>query len=199
MKVHIGCGAVYLRDWLNVDIPTERTYLAVDRPDLVEQYITDEPNYYARHKDKTVGKLSQGPLHQEYVCDRYGSFHFLPFVELADEILTRHSFEHLSVTEARIALDNMRRHIKPNGVLRIDVPDHQKTLEKYRETANPFWARHLFGPQRGDYGHHVMSYTPDLLKRLAGEHGFFFDGMEENIHELYPAFCMRFIKPDFRW
>jgi hypothetical protein len=200
MKVHIGCGAVYLRDYLNVDVPTVHTHLAYERPDLVERYITTDDAYYARHQDKTVELLSKGPLKQEYVCDRYGSFTFLPFYgSHATEILTRHSFEHLSLTEARAALDNMRRHLVPGGMLRIDVPDHNGTLKLYADTKDPFWARHLFGPQRGDYGFHVMSYTPELLRRLAGEHGFYYDGMEDNIHELYPAFCMRFFKPEMKW
>lgn len=199
MKVHIGCGAVYLKGYINVDVPTHRTYLASVRPDLVERYSTTDDDYYGRHKDKTQDLLRAGPLDQEYVCDRYGSFSFLPFSGYADEILTRHSFEHLSLTEARGALDNMRRHMSPGGILRIDVPDHVKTLEWYKDTSDPFWARHLFGPQRGDYGFHVMSYTPQLLRRLVGEHGFSFEEMEPNIHELYPAFCMRFVKPESKW
>lgn len=194
IKVHMGCGAVYLDGYINVDLPTARTFLAHERPDLVDRYRTTEDKYYARHEDKTVDTLRKGPLDQEYVCDRYGSFFFLPLHHLIGEFLARHSFEHLSITEARTALGILFSRTDVGGVLRIDVPDHSKTLKLYKETQDPFYARHLFGPQRGDYGFHVMSYTPDRLRRLVTDAGFEFLEMERNIH-IYPAFCLRFGRP----
>jgi hypothetical protein len=34
MKIHIGCGTVYLKDYVNVDLPCEFCFLAQDRPRL---------------------------------------------------------------------------------------------------------------------------------------------------------------------
>lgn len=198
MKLHIGCGTVYLKGWVNVDLPGPDCHLAQDRPDLVERYATtEEEGYYARHA-KTLEDLRKGPLAQDYVCDRYGSYHFLPAKpESASEILARHSFEHLSITEARRALVHLNQALEPNGILRLDVPNHDETLKLFGETKDPFYIRHLLGPRRGDFGFHCMSYTPERLERLASDYGFRFAGTEPNIH-LYPAFCLRLQKV-FSW
>jgi predicted SAM-dependent methyltransferase len=195
MKLHIGSGSVYLDGWVNIDVQAPGTFLARNRPDLVERWKTTDDNYYGRHEDKTADSLRAGPLQQEYVCDAYGSFDNIPapYWE-ADEILARHAFEHLSITEAHRALDQIDGLLKPNGILRLDVPDHEKTLKAYRETGDEFFVRHLLGPRRNDHGFHLMSYTPDRLRALVEEHGFVLDGEEENIH-FYPAFCLRFVKP----
>jgi len=192
MKVHVGCGTVYLKGWLNLDVKTPKTFLADERPDLVERYITTEDDYYGRHKDKTVEALRKGPRNDEYVCDEYGDFFDLPLFNF-NELLARHSFEHLSLGEARSALMNIYEHTNKRGILRLDVPDHEQTLLLYGKTGDPFYIRHLLGPRRDEYGFHMMSYTPERLQRLVEEHGFTCEGAEENIH-IYPAFCLRFRK-----
>lgn len=198
MKIHVGVGTVYLDGYLNIDLPGPKTFLAAQRPDLVERWKTTDDKYYAKHGDKTKEKLASGPLEQEFVCDRYGDFSNLPVAAwTVDEILARHCFEHLSITEAHKALDQCDEVLRENGILRLDVPDHEQTLEKLIETGDKFYIRHLIGPRRNDHGFHMMSYTRERLRSLVEEHGFVFDGEEENIH-FYPAFCLRFVKPGHR-
>lgn len=192
MKMHIGCGSVYVLGFCNVDLPAPKTFLACERPDLVERWKTTEDRYYARHEDKTLETLAAGPLDQEYVCDRYGSLAFLPTAPATvSQILLRQVFEHASLTEAIHALDNMRAALVNGGILRIDVPDHEKTLWLFKETGDKFYIRHLLGPRRTDHGYHMLSYTPDRLQRLVEARGFEFVEREENIH-VYPAFTLRF-------
>jgi hypothetical protein len=195
MKLHLGCGTVYLRDWVNVDLPSEKTFLAIERPDLVDKFITsEEEGYYSRHKDKTRDKLRSGPLDQQSVCDRYGSFKQLPArPNSVSEILARHVFEHMSVDEAGYALEEVRRVLQPRGILRLDVPDHEATMKMFQETQDSFYIRHLLGPRRGDYGFHMMSYSPGRLKSLVESHHFVSLGDEPNPH-WYPAFTLRFEK-----
>jgi len=191
MKLHIGCGTVYLDGWTNVDVKSENVFLAKNRPDLVERWKTTEDKYYAKHADKTIDALRAGPLDQEAVCDLYGDFFSLPG-DVISEVLARHSFEHLSIREAHGALVLLRTRMPRGGILRLDVPDHEETLRLLQETGDAFYVRHLLGPRRNDYGYHLMSYTPDRLKRLVEEHGFRFVEQEQNIH-FFPAFCLRFI------
>lgn len=192
MKLHIGSGSVYLRDWLNVDLPDEHTFLTSERPDLLEGLATDESDYYGRHKDKTPETLRSGPLNQQCVCDAYGSFFFIPARRgSVEEILTRQCFEHLSISEANRALIEMKSVLSIGGILRIDVPDHEQTLSKLIETGDKFYIRHLLGPRRHDHGFHMMSYSRERLKELVEGHGFEFVCEEENVH-FFPAFCMRF-------
>lgn len=194
MKVHIGSGAVYLNGWLNVDVEAPSTFLAADRPDLVERWITNEDTYYARHMAQTLDSMRSGAIPQEYVCDAFGSFWNLPEVAHgSEEVLARQSFEHLSIREAHEALSYLYETMATGGILRLDVPDHEATLWQFRLTGDPFFVRHLLGPRLTDYGYHMMSYTRIGLETLVESHGFRFVEQEPNIH-FYPAFCLRFRK-----
>lgn len=197
-KLHVGAGTVYLKDYINIDVRGPKTFLADDRPDLVVDLITTDDNYYGRHQDKTMDRLRSGPLEQEMVVDAYGTFFDLPgSTWTVDEVLARHVFEHLSITEAHVALDEVDKKMKEGGILRLDVPDHEETLKKYKETGDSFYVRHLLGPRKNDYGYHLMSYTRELLRKTVEAHGFVFEAEEDNIH-FYPAFCLRFRKPKGR-
>lgn len=175
-----------------MDLPSASTFLASERPDLVEKWQTTDDDYYAKHTDKDKDALRAGPLNQEMVCDRFGSFAFLPVRESeVSEVLARHVWEHQSISEARSALANLYRAMTPGGVLRLDVPDHTETLKLFRQTGDEFFIRHLVGPRRGDFGFHMMSYTRERLTALVESSGFLFSGEEDNPH-FYPAFTLDF-------
>jgi hypothetical protein len=194
MKIHVGGGTVYLRDYCNVDLPCEFCWLAQDRPDLVEKYITDESDYYGRKGAFTLDKLREGAVIQPYVCDRYGSFSFIPAPDgTAREILARSVFEHLSLTEGKAALAECRRVLAPDGIIRLDVPDHDESMKKFIETKDEFYIRHILGPRRTHWGYHIASWTPANLCEYVESNGFGYIGHEENIHD-YPQFCLRFRK-----
>lgn len=191
MKLHVGCGAVYLRDWVNIDLPLPHVFLTRNRPDLISAFETLESDYYGRHRDKTADRLRAGAVKQATVCDVYGSFTFLPVrPQSANEVLSRQVFEHLDRTQAREALRECHRALAPGGLLRIDIPDPDETLRRFGETQDEFFIRHLFGPRLNEFGFHTH-YTRGLLKDLVESHGFKFLQEEPNIH-FYPAFCLRF-------
>lgn len=193
MRCHVGNGSVYLREWVNVDLPHDNCFLAKERPDLVEALGTVESDYYGRHKDKTLEKWRKGPIAQPTVTDIYGSFQFLPFrSHTVEEIFAVQVFEHLDRNEARQAVRECARVLKSGGFLRLDVPDPDATLKEYRRTGDEFFARHLFGPRRDVYGSH-FHYTRQMLKQLVESVASFkYVAEERNIHESYPAFCLRF-------
>lgn len=193
VKLHVGCGSVFLRGWLNVDLPLESVALARDEPGLVEEFITDESNYYGRHEGKTLDDWRKGPNQIRTVCDAYGSFEFLPArPKSADEILSRQCFEHLTIDRARPSLRECARVLKWGGHLRIDVPDPELTVEFYRQTGDTFYLRHLFGPRRDQYGFHSF-YNRETLMKLAAEEGFNIVAENANIHP-YPAFELEFVR-----
>lgn len=210
IKLHVGSGTVYLKDYINIDIKGARVYYAYERPDLVAMYETTEDKYYARHEVSDLTRFRAGPKEAQSVCDVDASFQSLPFPDnFADEILSRQVWEHQSVSEARTAKSECLRVLKPNGILRIDVPDIHETLSKLAETGDTFYVRHFLGPQsKGDYGYHVTGYTREALTNLIttpdvvyGGFGkdvrigskFKFKEEEKNIH-CYPAFCLTFMK-----
>lgn len=193
MKLHVGAGSVYLRNWVNVDLPLPHVALSQDEPGLVEEYITDESDYYGRHAGKGISDWRKGPQIVRTVCDRYGSFNMLPARnETCDELLARQVLEHLSVNQAMEAIKECFRVIAWGGHLRIDVPDPEATLELYRETGDKFYFRHLFGPRLDVFGYHTP-YSRQSLTHIVAEAGFNLEQEEENIHS-YPAFCLRFVK-----
>jgi predicted SAM-dependent methyltransferase len=198
MKLHLGAGSVYLRGYINMDLPGPHMHLAADRPDLVSKWETTDDDYFARHRDKTIESLAAGPLDQECVCDLHGSLLHIPAAAWSvDEVLLRHVFEHLSLTEAHTALDQIDGVLMQGGILRIDVPDHEETVRLLRETGNKFYERHLLGPRRNDFGFHMMSYDRTRLRNLVESHGFVFVEEEPNIH-FFPAITLKFQKPGAR-
>lgn len=195
MKIHMGCGSVYLMGYYNVDLPLPYIHLTQDRPALVEQYQTTEGDYYGRHGTQTIETWKQGPKRLETVCDAYGSFTAIPArPSSATEILSRQVFEHLPPQEGVKALKECNRVLQPHGLLRIDVPDPEATLKLFHATGDNFYIRHFFGPRIDEFGFHTP-YTRDILTGMCDEAGFRFVGEEPNIHP-YPAFMLQFEK---RW
>ena len=190
MRLHVGCGTIFLAGYVNDDLPTPRCYLAAERPDLVVAYRTEEHHYYARHRDHdAVASFAAGPEAVPYVCDAYGRWDALPCRDgAAAEVLSRATFEHLSQTEAAAALREARRVLAPGGLLRLSVPDHAETLARLCETEDPVWVRCLLGPRNGPGGYHLQSYTRDVLRAVVEAHGFEYVRDEPSPHA-YPMIC----------
>lgn len=197
MKIHMGCGTIYLRDWTNIDLPATNVFLSKERQDLVAQWGVEEYEYYLKQGKNHIDKFAAGPKITESVCDAYGSFQFIPARDgQVSEILSRQVFEHMDLLHAGEALKECRRVLKHNGLLRIDIPDVDESVRKYRETGEDFYIRHIVGPrEKGTWGHHVMAYTQHELINFCNNYGFYLQQVEKNIH-CYPAFCLKFYKYD---
>lgn len=193
--LHIGCGTVYLKGWVNIDIPSDNCFLAPERPDLVAKLETTAGHYYARHQNETFEKFRAGPRNNETVCDRYGSFTNIPArSDSAIKIASVQVFEHLSIEEAQKALKECWRVLKYGGRLLIDIPDTEESIRLYGRTQDEFYIRHISGPkQRGAWGFHVMAYSREELINLAESFGFRFVEEDPNIHS-YPAIALVFKK-----
>lgn len=204
-KVHVGAGYVYLtpsvltdpNGWLNIEDRDSGAILASSNKGRAKDLSASDDDYYKKFKDVTSGELGKGPkiVDGPSVCDAYGLANQIPASDgSADIVLARQVFEHLSIREAKEALVEFWRVLRPGGILRLDVPDHDGTVAKIRSGGDPFWARHLLGSKKNNGAYHVMSYTSDKLRELVESHGFEFVNQEQNIH-FYPAFCLRFAKP----
>ncbi len=197
IRCHCGSGLIYLTDgFVNVDVIGSGAGLAKDHPAAVKKWGTTSDAYYARMSHVTQEQCERGltPDYSQQVVDCYGSFMAMPFDdESVSEILSRQVFEHLSITEARMALMESRRVLVPGGILRISVPDIPATLEKYRETGENFFKRHLTGTQRNSFGWHCMSWSRSGLIGFLEEYGFACDGDDVNPH-FYPSICLKFSK-----
>src|SRR3990167_866321 len=134
MKLHIGCGSVYLQGYVNIDLPGPHVQLRETAPTaLLEALRTTEDRYYARHEDMTLTRLLEAAQKVTGVCDRYGSALALPFdTGSATKVLARQVFEHLTLSEARGALKEFRRVLRHHGELVLDVPDAEEDRKSTR-------------------------------------------------------------------
>jgi len=189
-KLHIGNGTIYLTGFINVDLPSSHCFLAHERPDLVEEYRTDADNYYGRHR-RDINDFRKGPEQKQTVCDRYGSFHFMPVHDNSvDQILSRQVIEHLSVAELRDSLREAQRVLIPGGIFRFSVPDFLESMKQYAASKDPFYIRHFEGPKKDDHGFHTCYSRNDLVK-IMQESGFEYVRDDSNPH-VYPALSLIF-------
>ena len=191
LRLHLGCGTVYLQGYVNIDmhIP-EYSFLAKDRPDLVEQNKTTVDRYYKEEQTKET--LHNKQIDKYCVADRFMDIRNLDYPENSvDEILIVQTFEHFSRKEASKALDNWYKILKPEGKLCIDVPDFEETarqlLAQKDEKEKEWYYRLIYGSQKNDYSFHKDGYSFAKLKRMLEEHGFKHIIQIENTLHFYPA------------
>lgn len=193
-KVHLGAGTVYLEGYDNVDVSIPEHHLASDRPDIVDKNRTTVDNYYKR--DVTQEQVMSGELHKsEVVVDKYGNVFDLPYEdESLSELRLVQVFEHLTFEEGKSALKYWLTKLKKGGVLHLDIPDLDGTIEVYK--TNPEWAtRLLFGSQRNEYGQHKSMYSKSTISKVLEECGYVGVQILGNIH-FYPAFAVEAKRPN---
>lgn len=191
-RLHLANGTVYLKNYTNIDLRLPESHLAIDRPDLVAVNITDWEHYYK--KDVSRDQFLSGKLHHsEIVCDLFSDIRNLPYLEdTVDEILAVQVFEHFSFPEGKKLLFYWYDLLKEGGILHLDIPDLDGTIEIYKN--DPVWAtRLLYGSQKNEYGIHKAMYTKESITKLFEEVGFKDIEILENIHT-YPAFGVKGIK-----
>lgn len=204
MKIHFGCGTVYLTPsivtdpagWMNIDLAGPHVEYAKNRPDLVEALSTTPDKYYSRHAEN-VDTMRPGPHKRVGVCDKTMDIRRLDVpTGSVDEVLGRHVLEHLSYPEARDAIAEIERVLMPGGVLTLTVPDTDGTIEAIiNSSCDPFYIRHLFGTRKDCRGYHLVGHTREGLRSLCEEFGLEFVTEEPNIN-FYPAFTLVFRKPE---
>jgi predicted SAM-dependent methyltransferase len=198
-KLHLGNGTIYLKDYINVDLKLDHHYLALVRPDLVEKNTTTVDNYYKEDvTQETIEDKSR--QFREVVCDLFADIKDLPFQENSmDEIRTCQVFEHFTYYEGKQLLQNWMRILKPGGVVHIDIPDLDGTIQLYNEAKTireRDWAvRLLMGSQKNEYGIHKGMYNKDMIKEILEEMGYVDVKFGKNIH-FYPAFSVEAVKPN---
>lgn len=218
IKIHLGCGAVYLEGYENLDVPVGKFYFADERPDLVKENITTLDNYYKdpyynNYYERFILKLkkakkippprgtpSKDIKRRKVVVDKTAYADHLPFKRgSVDEIRCVQVFEHLSPDEVRRVLMHWKEILKSGEKLVIDVPDVVETakLMAMAETEEErAWAEKLLHGTRNDsFAYHKAGYWPEKLKRILEDAGFKHIKQGKNFHS-YPAFSMEATKVD---
>lgn len=134
MKLHLGCGEVYLPGYLNIDYPPESHTVQV-------QTIANE--------------------YHDILSLRYPA-------ESIEEIRLHHVFEHFQRAEALALLAAWRSWLIPGGILRIEVPDFDRTAKAVigiltRHKKRFVALRHIFGSQEAGWAKHCEGWSRNRL------------------------------------
>ncbi len=197
MKIHLGCGPVYLAEYINCDLNIPGHYLSSERPDLVAKNVTTIDEYYT--KKVTRKQIEEKKFHkEEVVVDVYCDVNRLPFPDNSiEEIRLVQVFEHFTLPEAKKLLKYWHKKLVNRGVLHIDIPDLAETAKLYVEAQTDgdkeWYTRLLYGSHKNDYGVHKMMYSKDSISRLLYENDYNDLKVLPNIH-FYPAFAIEAIK-----
>lgn len=197
IKLHLGCGPVYLKGYLNIDAKGE---LSSDNPDLVKFNQTTVNNYF-KHKYviKKFGHNKRGKI----VVDLRQNIIDLSNIpdESVSEILTVNVINHMRLQDFLVAIKDWNRILKKGGLLITDVDDvidNCKLVLKAKTKEDMDMAlRYLFCHSRDKYDSHHWGYTEWYLKELLKEFGFKFVWRNDkyiNHNYNYPRFITCFKK-----
>ena len=177
LKLHVGCGTVYLDGYVNLDLYVEGySFLASDRPDLLARNRTTVDRYYKVEESRET--LEGGPREPQHcVVDRYAPMDALPYEpNTADEVRSVQSLEHLSMKEGPRVLKHWHEVLRPGGVLHVDVPDFEETarqlLAQPDEPSKDWYYRLVYGSQKNAYAFHKNGFSPARLERMLRVGGF---------------------------
>jgi SAM-dependent methyltransferase len=184
-RLHVACGGVYLRGYVNIDLCGTLRALGDDVPG----HATDIGDYYAG----LTGDMGCVPKSRAAVVDAYADMRCLDVVcrrGEASKIVAVQCLEHLDLAGAHAALREWRRVLRHNGVCIVSVPDCAHTLELLADPAfHAFALRHLAGTHRDERYWHRSFWTHDTLAAAMRAAGFDASPLP-NFH-FYPAVVMK--------
>jgi SAM-dependent methyltransferase len=183
LKLHVGCGTVYLDGYVNLDVPVEGySFLARERPDLMERNRTTVDRYYKQEetRESLEARAAQEASRREpqfCVVDAYAEATRLPYKPgTVDEIRSVQCLEHLPMAEGPRVLRYWYEVLKPGGVLHVDVPDFEETarqlLAQPDEASKDWYYRLVYGSQKNEFAYHKNGFSPARLEHLLREAGF---------------------------
>jgi len=188
MKLHIGCGTIYLKEYVNIDAAPHHFTHEISK-ELLERNSTTLDKYYKY-------KFCEGP--GICIADVKALADNLPYEDnTVDDIVMLHVLEHIPAQEVGKVLNEFNRVLKVKGRLYLGVPDVKETARLLAEAKTPEeedWAiRLLHGTQRNKFSHHYCGYTERTLKKLLFQYGFTGFHLLPNIN-FYPAIHLEAFK-----
>jgi len=172
VKLHIGCGARVLRDWVNID-------LAYDSNETHRRAYGDEPSSLGGMEDFIAIDVVKEPL---------------PFPDGSVDVIFHEDFlEHLDQRSQILFLAETLRVLKPGGGHRVNTPS---LLQMRRHSDFSKGLRGVCVSPEWDRWHHKNVLTPLSLEELAlmvGYSSIIFNGRDQSVfaehlpHEYRPG------------
>jgi len=181
MKLHLGCGPVYLKEYVNIDARADFVFPNVPE-DIFNKNQTTFDNYY---------KYDFGKGSAKTIVDVESDIMNLSFPTCSvDEIVLMHVLEHIPQYQLPSFLNKIRSMLKEGGKFIIGVPDIKGFSKMLTEATTPeeedWCIRLIYCTQRDKFCHHFCGYTERTIKELLEKYGFGDFVILPNIN-FYPA------------
>jgi len=191
MKLHIGCGTVYLKGYINID-GAEDQVPGECPSELLERNSTTFDQYYKRDFNVSTDCV-------EVVADlKHDLRQPLPFPDgSVEEIVMYQVLEHLPQYNVGRLLDDINRVLSNGCVFIVSVPDvkgmAKLLVEAQTDEDEDLAIRFIHGTQRNEWSHHFCGYVPRTLMALLVKHGFGHFEQMPNIN-CYPVVHLKALK-----
>jgi SAM-dependent methyltransferase len=163
-KLHFGCFDQPVDDWLNTDITP---HIWISRIPFLASVLYKlniiDKNRYKQHQAGIFRKVSYMDITKRF-----------PYADDTFECaFSSHVLEHLRPSQAEICLREVYRVLKPNGILRIAVPDLDQIIKRYDPIVPDDFVEMIFeGRQSGEKNRHHWMYNEISLQRVFELAGF---------------------------
>jgi len=153
MKLHLACGDIYLKDYINCDI--EGTKSPSSQPKSLNNYF----------HDRKIGERKE-----IYIDQRLDLLKIpYPFKDNSiEEVVMISSIEHFKKEDAITITKEVNRILMPGGKLIIDFPDINKIAKQFLFKDTEWCFRLIYCNNRNEYAIHRWGYTIKSFKELLG-------------------------------
>ena len=189
VKLHLGCGSVYLEGYFNIDYdginPTDEPLFY----DYLDDNRTTLENYYKRDycKERSVTRKIVADIYFDIrkIDELYGA-------ETISEILAIQVFEHIPKEHVVDTLQRWFKVLKKGGKVHVDVPDLFETIKLHYNVDDDneleYFLRLIHGSGKNHRYIHHDSYYPKKLINLFKSVGFTNVVKQELVKHDYPTF-----------
>ena len=168
VKLNLGCGLAVTRGWVNID--GSLNALIASLPGFTHRLmyrLTGARQYYSEDE--------YCRLQGEHIFIHHDLATGIPLKDMvADFIYSSHFFEHLYRKDALNLLGECHRVLKPEGVLRLALPDLEYAVSLYASGRKDEMLQNYFFVEDADnhYSRHKYMYDYEMLVSLLHQAGF---------------------------
>ena len=176
-RVHLCCGDVYLKDYVNVD--------RVGSIAVREMPGTTLDQYYTHpvHENGEAKIDVWMDIEKEWLFPAEG----------VDEFVMISAFEHFSRESAEKIIEKVHTSLKYGGEFKFDFPDLKRTLDEY--SADPeYMMRLIYGSQKNAGAFHRWGYTAESIYEKLKKHHWREIHLEPIVKHAYPMIGVRAVK-----